>query len=205
MQARRHFGGGGERGEGEGGGGGGSGHEVYDDEFLDDEPEMVDVVGLELKSTSSSSSSSPSRPGDDVIANNDVIINDDDDRRTDSEEDEEEEERSSLSNARLDTVDIATDDVAPFLHPLPPPAPPPSFTIASLLEDTKVTRGRRPNSKYPRLQAHRSIAGANPGKLRPLYAVCTQPVGFQVERLSSPPPDGRQQTIERPEEQTTMT
>lgn len=67
-----------------------------------------------------------------------------------------------------------------------------NFSIASLLERPKVARGRRPNSKYPRLQACKSFVGVapTPGGVKfpqPLYPI-TQPVGFQVERLSSPSP-----------------
>lgn len=69
-----------------------------------------------------------------------------------------------------------------------------NFSIASLLERPKVSRGRRPNSKYPRLQACKSFVGVtppNPGVKfpQPLYPI-TQPMGFQVERLSSPSPNG---------------
>ena len=63
------------------------------------------------------------------------------------------------------------------------------FSIASLLEAPKVPRGRRPNSKYPRVQASKSM---NPLALGivPLFPI-TQPVGFQVERLITPPSSPR--------------
>ncbi|KAK2161509.1 hypothetical protein LSH36_115g04027 [Paralvinella palmiformis] len=60
------------------------------------------------------------------------------------------------------------------------------FSIASLLETPKVPRGRRPNSKYPRVQASKSMNPLALGMV-PLYPI-TQPVGFQVERLPTPPP-----------------
>jgi hypothetical protein len=68
------------------------------------------------------------------------------------------------------------------------------FSIGSILETPRVPRGRRPNSKYPRLQACKSymaaagtsLFGLCAGSLQPLQPV-TQPVGFQVERLPSPP------------------
>ncbi|CAI9727425.1 unc-4 homolog [Octopus vulgaris] len=56
------------------------------------------------------------------------------------------------------------------------------FSIESILEAPKVPRGRRPNWKYPRVQASKSV---NPFALGmvPLYPV-TQPVGFVVEQIS---------------------
>ena len=60
-----------------------------------------------------------------------------------------------------------------------------SFSIWSILETPKVPRGRRPNSKYPRVQASKSMSCYSLGML-PLYPI-TQPVGFQVERLPTPP------------------
>jgi len=61
-----------------------------------------------------------------------------------------------------------------------------AFSIGSILETPKVPRGRRPNCKYPRVQASKSMNCVSFGIL-PLYPI-TQPVGFQVERLPSPPP-----------------
>ena len=58
------------------------------------------------------------------------------------------------------------------------------FSIASLLEAPKVPRGRRPNSKYPRVQASKSMNPLALGMF-PLFPI-TQPVGFQVERPPSP-------------------
>lgn len=55
-----------------------------------------------------------------------------------------------------------------------------SFSIDSLLETPKVPRGRRPNSKYPRVQACKSMSAFSYGML-PLYPI-TQPVGFTVEQ-----------------------
>ena len=56
------------------------------------------------------------------------------------------------------------------------------FSIESILEAPKVPRGRRPNWKYPRVQASKSV---NPFALGmvPLYPV-TQPVGFVVEQMA---------------------
>ncbi|XP_074648957.1 uncharacterized protein LOC141904276 [Tubulanus polymorphus] len=59
-----------------------------------------------------------------------------------------------------------------------------SFSIESLLEAPKVPRGRRPNSKYPRVQASKSMNPLSFGMV-PLYPV-TQPVGFIVEQVPSP-------------------
>nr|ANS60448.1 Uncx [Platynereis dumerilii] len=59
------------------------------------------------------------------------------------------------------------------------------FSIESLLEAPKVPRGRRPNSKYPRVQASKSMNPLSLG-MYPLFPI-TQPVGFQVERPNSPP------------------
>ncbi|XP_014674935.1 PREDICTED: homeobox protein unc-4 homolog [Priapulus caudatus] len=54
------------------------------------------------------------------------------------------------------------------------------FSIANILATPKVPRGRRPNSKYPRVQACKS---ANPFGLGmyPLHPV-TQPVGFVIRQ-----------------------
>lgn len=55
-----------------------------------------------------------------------------------------------------------------------------AFSIDSLLEEPKVPRGRRPNSKYPRVQASKSFASMGIGMM-PLYPF-TQPIGFVVEQ-----------------------
>ena len=59
-----------------------------------------------------------------------------------------------------------------------------AFSIDSLLETPKVPRGRRPNSKYPRVQASKSMNPLSLG-MYPLYPI-TQPMGFQVERPPTP-------------------
>ncbi|CAG5129032.1 unnamed protein product [Candidula unifasciata] len=56
-----------------------------------------------------------------------------------------------------------------------------SFTIEKLLEAPKVPRGRRPNSKYPLVQACKSM-GALGLSLLPCFPV-TQPMGFLVQQL----------------------
>lgn len=55
-----------------------------------------------------------------------------------------------------------------------------SFSIDRLLEEPRVPRGRRPNSKYPRVQACKSVTSLGSGMM-PLYPV-TQPIGFVVEQ-----------------------
>ncbi|KAK3578028.1 hypothetical protein CHS0354_006702 [Potamilus streckersoni] len=55
-----------------------------------------------------------------------------------------------------------------------------SFSIDRLLETPKVPRGRRPNSKYPRVQACKSLGSLGLGML-PLYPI-TQPFGFVVQQ-----------------------
>ncbi|PVD39425.1 hypothetical protein C0Q70_02055 [Pomacea canaliculata] len=57
------------------------------------------------------------------------------------------------------------------------------FSIEKLLEVPRVPRGRRPNSKYPRVQACKSLGPLALGML-PLFQI-TQPVGFLVEQLQS--------------------
>jgi hypothetical protein len=59
------------------------------------------------------------------------------------------------------------------------------FSIDSLLEAPKVPRGRRPNSKYPRVQASKSVNTLGMGMV-PLYPI-TQPVGFVVEQRAASP------------------
>lgn len=56
-----------------------------------------------------------------------------------------------------------------------------AFSIDSLLEEPKVPRGRRPNSKYPRVQASKSYPSMGLGMMMPLYPI-TQPIGFVVEQ-----------------------
>lgn len=58
------------------------------------------------------------------------------------------------------------------------------FSIEKLLEAPRVPRGRRPNSKYPRVQACKSL-GPLALNMLPLFQI-TQPVGFVVEQLHSP-------------------
>ncbi|KAL4239290.1 hypothetical protein ACF0H5_000107 [Mactra antiquata] len=55
-----------------------------------------------------------------------------------------------------------------------------AFSIDRLLEEPKVPRGRRPNSKYPRVQACKNIPTIGIGMM-PLYPI-TQPIGFVVEQ-----------------------
>lgn len=74
-----------------------------------------------------------------------------------------------------DSLSDSSDDV-----PLTPAKPRCPFSIDSLLETTKVPRGRRPNSKYPRVQASKSVNPLALGMV-PLYPI-TQPVGFVVEQ-----------------------
>lgn len=56
-----------------------------------------------------------------------------------------------------------------------------AFSIDSLLEEPKVPRGRRPNSKYPRVQASKCYNSMGLGMMMPLFPV-TQPIGFVVEQ-----------------------
>lgn len=55
-----------------------------------------------------------------------------------------------------------------------------SFSIASLLQADKVPRGRRPNCKYPRVQACKTQPLAALGMFHPLFPI-TQPAGFQIQ------------------------
>lgn len=55
-----------------------------------------------------------------------------------------------------------------------------AFSIDRLLEEPKIPRGRRPNSKYPRVQACKTIPTLGIGMM-PLYPI-TQPIGFVVEQ-----------------------
>ncbi|KAI6232620.1 Homeobox domain-containing protein [Aphelenchoides fujianensis] len=60
-----------------------------------------------------------------------------------------------------------------------PPAekpPPPAFSVENLLAIPKVPRGRRPNAKYPRVQACKSVSPF----LLPLFQVA-QPTGVTVK------------------------
>ncbi|WAQ97130.1 UNC4-like protein [Mya arenaria] len=55
-----------------------------------------------------------------------------------------------------------------------------AFSIDRLLEEPRVPRGRRPNCKYPRVQASKSFPQLGVG-MAPLFPV-TQPIGFVVEQ-----------------------
>jgi len=55
-----------------------------------------------------------------------------------------------------------------------------SFNIEQLLAAPQVPRGRRPNSKYPRVQACKSMSPFGVQGLFPLFPV-TQPAGFVVK------------------------
>ena len=73
-------------------------------------------------------------------------------------------------NEEEDTLDNENNDKRPVC----------SFSIDRLLEEPKVPRGRRPNSKYPRVQACKSVTNLGTSMM-PLYPV-TQPIGFAVEQ-----------------------
>lgn len=53
-----------------------------------------------------------------------------------------------------------------------------AFTIESLLAAPRVPRGRRPNAKYPRVQACKSMGPYGLG-IFPLFPI-TQPVGIRI-------------------------
>ncbi|XP_059159679.1 homeobox protein unc-4 homolog [Physella acuta] len=59
-----------------------------------------------------------------------------------------------------------------------------AFSIERLLEAPKVPRGRRPNSKYPLVQACKSLGTLSLGLL-PFFPM-TQPMGFLVQHRESP-------------------
>lgn len=108
---------------------------------------------------------------------------------------------TSTRTPHLTDYSAATNTTADTITPCQPSS---NFSIASLLERPKVARGRRPNSKYPRLQACKSFVGVAPTAgvkfPQPLYPI-TQPVGFQVERLSSPSPtSGLDNALDEPED-----
>lgn len=54
-----------------------------------------------------------------------------------------------------------------------------TFTVENILATAKVPRGRRPNAKYPRVQACKSMSPFGIGMF-PLMPV-TQPFGFLVK------------------------
>ena len=89
---------------------------------------------------------------------------------------------SSISDtsARRLSLGALSDDSVPPCGPDTKKSP---FSIDSLLESPKVPRGRRPNSKYPRVQACKSMNPLSLGVF-PLFPI-TQPMGFQVEHSSS--------------------
>uniref|UniRef100_A0A7E4W1U8 Homeobox protein unc-4 n=1 Tax=Panagrellus redivivus TaxID=6233 RepID=A0A7E4W1U8_PANRE len=58
-----------------------------------------------------------------------------------------------------------------------------AFSIDSLLATAKVPRGRRPNAKYPRVQACKNMAPF----LLPLFPI-TQPAGISIKAEQSPTP-----------------
>lgn len=91
----------------------------------------------------------------------------------------------SMSECSMDSMSVhetenKSDNGNQSLEPLKS-----SFSIESLLETPKVPRGRRPNSKYPRVQASKSMNPLALGMV-PLYPI-TQPVGFTVEQRPKSP------------------
>ena len=58
-----------------------------------------------------------------------------------------------------------------------------SFSIKKLLESPSVPRGRRPNCKYPRVQACKSLGQTAMNNV-PFWQI-TQPMGFLVEQINS--------------------
>lgn len=58
-----------------------------------------------------------------------------------------------------------------------------TFKIEQILAAPKVPRGRRPNAKYPRVQACKSMSPYGLGMF-PLFPI-TQPVGFTI-KVDSP-------------------
>ncbi|CAJ0957672.1 unnamed protein product, partial [Mesorhabditis belari] len=59
----------------------------------------------------------------------------------------------------------------------------PSFSIESLLATARVPRGRRPNAKYPRVQACKNLSPL----MFPLFPI-TQPAGISIREASPDPP-----------------
>ncbi|RUS79905.1 hypothetical protein EGW08_012343 [Elysia chlorotica] len=60
------------------------------------------------------------------------------------------------------------------------------FSIDRLLESPKVPRGRRPNSKYPMIQACKSLGASLSLGLLPFFPI-TQPMGFLVPQVMAGP------------------
>ncbi len=121
-------------------------------------------------------------------------LSDIDGNNSESEIDVVGEESTGTGNAQENEVDLSTpphasqekrnDNMADGQNGLRPALLRSAFSIDSLLETPKVPRGRRPNSKYPRVQASKSMNPLSLG-MYPLYPI-TQPVGFQVERPPTP-------------------
>ncbi|XP_076440157.1 uncharacterized protein LOC143279808 [Babylonia areolata] len=99
--------------------------------------------------------------------------------------------RPSSPSASMDSsIGLSSEDDDPVrggvaARHVPAPSKCP-FSIERLLEAPRVPRGRRPNSKYPRVQACKSL-GPLALNMLPLFQI-TQPVGFVVEQIESPPP-----------------
>ena len=122
----------------------------------------------EKRKTGGDSSSRNGKPENDVDGEIDVVGDD-----TISDHNSNSMSSSSVSSMNSGSEQIhMADEPKPIIHRSP-------FSIESLLQTPKVPRGRRPNSKYPRVQASKSMNPLSLGML-PLFPI-TQPVGFQVE------------------------
>ena len=128
---------------------------------------------------------------DSIGVGGDVEIDVVGDSLEDESEDHNDDSHGSEALHRLGKMDYdadSDDDVLDAHHParLLATMKKSPFSIDSLLESPKVPRGRRPNSKYPRVQACKSMNPLSLGMF-PLFPI-TQPMGFQVERPSTPSP-----------------
>ena len=94
---------------------------------------------------------------------------------------------SSLASSALTTEGQGQGSREESLVVAPPAVSPrrEAFSIDTLLETPKVPRGRRPNSKYPRVQASKSMNPLAFGMFPPFPI--NQPVGFTVEQMPTPP------------------
>ncbi|GFN96316.1 unc homeobox [Plakobranchus ocellatus] len=78
------------------------------------------------------------------------------------------------------------------------------FSIDRLLETPKVPRGRRPNCKYPMVQACKSLGASLSIGLLPFFPI-TQPMGFLVPQIASGPDSPLSATFGKPFSKASLT
>ncbi|CAB3411373.1 unnamed protein product [Caenorhabditis bovis] len=95
--------------------------------------------------------------------------------------------REQIKNGAIGCLETKKDEGASENKPLPTFP----FSIESILAVSRVPRGRRPNAKYPRVQACKNLSPF----MLPLFPI-TQPAGNLIREKSPPPPSSAHCTMQ---------